>query len=284
MFRYAFVLILGTLSLSCGGPEQNIALVSTIKPLDLIVSQILPEQLKAVTLVKAGNSVHDYSMTIDDKKNLSRAKALIKVGWHLDDWLGKEASGGAAFIFSEKISPVNIGDDLKQGADPHFWISPKRVINGLPALTEFLIAHFPEHADQISNNSKQFHKELLLIHEKYLAAFALRTKTEFFAYHPAWRYLSEDYGMKLLGHMHSAHSDSISSKRMKEIVDILSNSPNPVFIGEIGIDSGAIENIRSQIPQMRIIYLDPIGYFSEAMSYSDLSLYNIEIINESITR
>lgn len=80
--------------------------------------------------------------------------------------------------------------------------------------------------------------------------------------------------MNMTDYLHKGHSDDPGARKLARIIDKMLGCDQPVFILEEGFDRGEIENIRKQVPQLKIVVLDPLGYSSSAESYTGLLEHN----------
>jgi len=67
----------------------NAEIVSSIKPVHLIVREIAKDQLDSSSLLDGSASPHDYSMKVSDAQKLRSADTFVWIGPQMESFLSK---------------------------------------------------------------------------------------------------------------------------------------------------------------------------------------------------
>ncbi|MCP4682338.1 MAG: zinc ABC transporter solute-binding protein [Desulfobacterales bacterium] len=89
------------------------------------------------------------------------------------------------------------GKDSHEIRDPHIWLSPPLVMIQARNILDALLKVDPAHRAVYEKNYRAFIKELTNIDVKIKGLFAGNDEgAQFLAYHPAWGYFAEAYGLE----------------------------------------------------------------------------------------
>ncbi len=86
-------LALGLSTLIAAAPVSAANIVTSIKPLELIVKAVAGDEAKVSTLVPAGSSPHSYTMKPSQRRALEQADVIFWVGPEMETFLNRLLSG-----------------------------------------------------------------------------------------------------------------------------------------------------------------------------------------------
>lgn len=187
--------------------------VTTVKPLSLIVQELTDGAADSETLLPPGTSPHDYALRPSDVKKLRDADLVVWVGPELELFLTKMlADSGNSLALTEQHTidlrhydeGVEIDHDdhshNHDGVDPHFWLGPKQAIQAAKVISEALIKFDPLHKNRYEDNLSQF------VYEVEQAINELNTELKpladrgYYVFHDGYGYFEEQFGLNNLGH------------------------------------------------------------------------------------
>lgn len=87
-------------------------------------------------------------------------------------------------------------DHSPHSIDPHYWMSPRNVIDILPVIEAALTKIAPAHAATFRANAEAYRKELEQLHGEIQTTLAPYRGSAVFVYHPAFGYFLDEYGLK----------------------------------------------------------------------------------------
>jgi zinc transport system substrate-binding protein len=207
VMRKLFLLTALVLLISCIGRETNksgnIVTVS-IAPYKYFVEAISGDDFQVNIMVPAGSNPHIYEPFPDQISKLRRSVAYISNGY-----LGFEVTWLDRFYetnrsmkklsLAEGIEPLESEHHHEgghvEGADPHYWVSPKCAMVMAGSVRDFLCTLKPEHRDLYEANYLKFESKISELDNKTKDLFADFQGRQFMIYHPNLGYLARDYGI-----------------------------------------------------------------------------------------
>ena len=263
-------------------PKSSDTISVTIKPLELIVGEIVGNSVNVNLIVPPGSSPHTFQLTIKDAVKLNKSDALIMVGAGLELWLNRVEKNfkkkQRLFKFSDYFSNF-IGSGSR--VNPHLWLSSKRVIKIIPELVKFLIKIYPENKAIFEKNSKNLIKEIEET-DKYieLKLNKIRNK-KVVMYHPVWAYFLQDYKIKSIATIERKPGESPSPKWVVEIIKKIKGEKVKVIIGEPNVSDKWVKMI-AEATGANVVILDPLGFSKKIKKYYELIKFNADLLMGSL--
>ncbi len=195
---------------------RDLILVS-IYPFYDVVKDIAGEGFKVESLVPPRADYHLYELGPRDIIKLHLAKVLFVSGVPLGEWEEKiqKITEAKVFKLSEGIELLFYGHE-ELGKDPHFWISPKRMIKVAENVYIDLKSVFPSR--DFKKSYEETDKKLSQLHKEYEEKLATCEIKRFGAVHPAFGYLARDYGLEQVVIREEHGHGDVSPKELARIV------------------------------------------------------------------
>ena len=208
-----FFIFLFFLSFAFG---KDLILVS-IFPFYDVVRDISGADFRIDTLVPPKADYHTYELSPRELIKLYIAKVFFVSGVPLGEWEAKAAKITKAKVFSlsEGIELLHYGH-RELGKDPHFWISPKRMLKVAQNVKKALESVYPN--KDFGNNYKAVYEKLLNLHENYKKTLSRCKIKVFGAVHPAFGYLAKDYGLTQIILREEHGHGGISPGELKKLI------------------------------------------------------------------
>lgn len=165
---------------------EPLRVMASIKPLALMVEELAGDRVEVTTLMKPGQTPHDFAFKVSDRQRLAEADVLIWVGATLEPYLATLASYKTELSMAEVLNitapqhhnhqhghrhdHVN-GHELDNShADQHYWLNPVHGTAMVIAIADKLAALDPEHAVTYRQNAERMGQQLLAISAQRLSA------------------------------------------------------------------------------------------------------------------
>jgi zinc transport system substrate-binding protein len=196
------------LLVSCIGKEtetkEKIITVS-IAPYKYFVEAIAGDDFQINVMVPAGSNPHIYEPFPDQVSKLRKSVAYISNGY-----LGFEATWLDRFYETNRsMKRLSLADGIEplesehhhegehvEGADPHYWVSPKCALIMAASVRDFLCTLSPEKKEEYVTNYGRLEKNISDLDKRTEDLFAGFKGRQFMIYHPNLGYLARDYGLE----------------------------------------------------------------------------------------
>ncbi|MGF1686694.1 zinc ABC transporter substrate-binding protein ZnuA [Photobacterium japonica] len=211
--------------------------VTTVKPLSMIVQALTKDVTTSDTLLPAGTSPHDYALRPSDARKLHDADLVIWVGPELERFLTKILDGHSnAFALTAQpgIDFRHYGESEQgdshatashnghdhhdedahaahehsdeahghdhEGIDPHVWLGPETALQAANVITQKLIALDPSHKTQYQANLKAFNGEVTSAVTEIEQSLKPLKDKGYFVFHDGYGYFEDQFQLNNLGH------------------------------------------------------------------------------------
>ncbi|AZL84199.1 zinc ABC transporter substrate-binding protein ZnuA [Aliivibrio salmonicida] len=192
---------------------QAMNVLSSVKPINLIVQELTNGVSESSYLVPQSASPHDYALRPSDIKKIKNADMIIWYGNDLEPFLSKVLADQKNVITISEFSSVDFyhfdqhGDDAHaeesghhHNTDPHFWLGPKEALGVAKEITVQLIKIDPLNKDQYKSNLAAFENKLAQAVETISKQLKPVQSKGYFVFHDAYGYFERYFGMNNLGH------------------------------------------------------------------------------------
>ncbi|EJB8542317.1 zinc ABC transporter substrate-binding protein ZnuA [Vibrio parahaemolyticus] len=192
-------------------PAQAITVLTSIKPIQLMVTELTEGVSTPEVLVQSNASPHDYSLRPSDVKKVASADLVIWYGHDLEPFLEKVVSNRSCTLTLSEIPNLALRefdsehshdhDGHDHGShDPHFWLGIKPVKQVAQAVVNKLVEIDPANAKTYSNNLVKFEEQLAAKDKEIEQQLAPVKNQGYFVFHDAYGYFEERYQLNNLGH------------------------------------------------------------------------------------
>ncbi|EHV9706002.1 zinc ABC transporter substrate-binding protein ZnuA [Vibrio parahaemolyticus] len=250
-------------------PAQAITVLTSIKPIQLMVTELTEGVTTPEVLVQSNASPHDYSLRPSDVKKVASADLVIWYGHDLEPFLEKVVSNRSSTLTLSEIPNLALRefdsehshdhDGHDHGShDPHFWLGIKPVKQVAQAVVNKLVEIDPANAKTYSNNLVKF-EEQLAAKDKEIEQQLAPVKTQgYFVFHDAYGYFEERYQLNNLGHFTVTPDRKPGAKTLIQIRKTLGSGNVVCVFSEPQFTPAVVESVMrgSNVAKGE---LDPLG-------------------------
>ncbi|NPA32452.1 MAG: zinc ABC transporter solute-binding protein [Aquificae bacterium] len=224
--------------------SKDLLLVSIYPFLD-VTKDVAGEDYRVESLVPPKADYHLYELTPRELIKLYVARVLFVSGVPLGEWEEKASRITRAHVFSlsEGIELLTYGHE-KLGKDPHFWTSPKRMIQVSKNIKDALSRVYK--GKDFTRGYKKAEEKLSSLHtayEKGLSRCAYRT---FGALHPAFGYIAKDYNLKQVVLQEEHGHGDLSPSQLKKLLSAIKKNKIKVILVPLGVESQVARLLREE--------------------------------------
>lgn len=254
---------------------SKVKVVVSIAPQKYFIDKIAGNLANTIVITPSNRNPEQYEPTIMQMGEISDAKLYFGVGIDFErEWKDRFLSSAKNLTYVQLQSDPNMmhhhhehdghehhehdhhhHDHHKH--DAHVWLSVKFASIHAKQITEALIKIDPEHKSTYEKNLKAFEGEIKDLDSKIKAIFdAPSAQKTFLVYHPAFEYLSAEYGLKELSIQREGKEPTL--RHLKELSDTIRQKKLQVIYLQPGFSEKQVRLI-AQSNKLKISTLDPFA-------------------------
>jgi zinc transport system substrate-binding protein len=266
--RKIFFLLIALFALSCGSnsPDSGNKIITvSIAPFRYFVEQIAGNDFTVNVMVPAGADPHTYEPFPGQINKLRKSIAYISNGY-----LGFEMNWLDRFYETNStMKRLCLGDSIEpltsvhkhegghiEGADPHYWVSPRCAHVIASSVKRLLIDLNPSQKDKYETNYQNLLSKIEDVNKKATELFSAMPNKSFMIYHPNLAYIGRDYGLEEIPVEFEGKEPTPS--RMKELIDRARKDNLKTIFVQMEYDTKNAKAIAGEIGA-KIVLIDPLS-------------------------
>ncbi|MGC9460022.1 zinc ABC transporter substrate-binding protein ZnuA [Vibrio genomosp. F10] len=245
-------------------------LLTSIKPIQMIATEITLNAGDADVLLANNTSPHDYALRPSDIRRIRSADLVVWYGHDLEPFLTGVLSNQDNVITLSEIPHLSLREyqgDHDHGEhdghdhgdhDPHFWLGYEPTLQVAKALADRLSLLEPNNRKQYQQNYQTF--ELRLKQEKARIEDKLKPvkKNGYYVFHDAYGYFESDYQLNHLGYFTVSPDRKPGAKSLIAIKKTLQENQAKCVFSEPQFTPAIVESV-TRGSSVGLGELDPIG-------------------------
>ncbi|NIK12217.1 metal ABC transporter substrate-binding protein [Alkalibacillus almallahensis] len=332
----AFILIITILLVACGeeteqaneknSNQNNIddsemtgTVVTSIYPLEYIVSEIAGDTITVETVIPPGADAHTYEPSTKDMIDMSNHDAFFYVGNGLEvfaDTLASTVKGEGVETYSlanqadnlfadnasddqaEQNHEDNHGDDDNHHhedghdhengeLDLHFWLDPARMTQAGDLILAQLKDMYPDHAETFETNFESFSKKMKELDQSFQSTLSNQS-VDILVAHEAFGYWEREYGIEQHGIRGLSSSQDPSQKELQELFGTLEErNLNHVILEKNRNDSLArtiADEFDLTVYELHSLETITEDNIEQGADYVDIMENNLEVLKDTINQ
>jgi len=232
-------------------PGEATHVVTTIYPVKLIING-MDSRRNVTALIKGASSPHDYSPKPSEIQKIQNTELFVRIGSDFDMWASELIKKNKIEVDSLKFI-----EDGEKVDNPHIWLSFKGTYEIISKLKPVLDEKFG-YDDLRKNQTYTLKNDLKDLEEKWVKKFKNLDNNKIALYHPAWDLLFKELGLTVSRIIKENPHKKLSSKEVKEIIDLIKENNIKVIIGEIQHKDPLLKTIKDET-DVTIVELNAIG-------------------------
>jgi ABC-type Zn uptake system ZnuABC Zn-binding protein ZnuA len=267
--------------------DGRMTILTTIPPIYSFTKNITGDIANVENLLPNGAEPHDYSFGPSDIKKVTKAQIIIKNGLGLESWLDKllvsaeenAATTGQELFVVDSSSGIDVMDN-----DPHVWLSPARAVAQVKNIRDALIRVDTANAEVYSNNAAFYINRLQTLSNDITIAVSALKKKEFVAFHSAFKYLADDYGLDQAAVIQESPGIESSPGAIANVMDIIRERDIKAIFSEPGSSHKIVNSIAGDLG-LEVHALDTLetGSLSKEW-YENKMRDNLEVLKKALNK
>ncbi|HDM8138385.1 TPA: zinc ABC transporter substrate-binding protein ZnuA [Vibrio harveyi] len=259
-------------------PAHAVTVLTSIKPIQMITTELTEGVTAPDVLLQNNASPHDYALRPSDVQKVAAVDLVIWYGHDLEPFLEKVVTDRGNTLTLSQIPGLSLRefgsehshdhDGHDHGThDPHFWLGVETVQQVANAIAHKLAEVDPVHADTYANNLKKFEVKLNATDSEIKQQLAPVKDKGYFVFHDAYGYFEERYGLNQMGHFTVSPDRKPGAKTLIRIRKTLGTGDVACVFSEPQFTPAVIESVMRG-SNVRSGVLDPLGSEVEVKSGS----------------
>ncbi|MGO1659735.1 MAG: zinc ABC transporter substrate-binding protein [Marinobacter sp.] len=227
------------------------SVLTSIKPLELLVRAVAPDDMHIDTLVTPGASPHNYAMTPSKRRLLQSADVIFWVGPDMETFLNRLLTAGEFAERSVTLMPSESaaehtgkpdhdhhpddqdhGHDHSSGKDPHIWVDPQMAITMAGSIRDSLAKLEGADIPALDRNLETFRRAITQKEKQIREQLKPLQNTDLFAYHTAFIRFAEHYNLNVEGVLTLNPALSPGARHIAAIQQSLRHANHPCLLTE----------------------------------------------------
>jgi zinc transport system substrate-binding protein len=261
-------------------------IVTTIHPFKEILQKVVGDRMEVIQLLPAGASPHTYELRPSEIMKIEQARAVFYGAANLDGWVTKMQH--AHLISLVDMIPDSLvlqisasvhfhSKNDRSNIDPHFWTDPLVVKAILPAICDTLSVLDPAGKNIYLKNMKAFRIELDKLNQEITNEERSLKGVSVFLSHPFFQYYLRRFGFKIAGIIEVNPGMEPTPRELKFFIDLSRKENVRAVLAQVQL-SDRPAKLLAEAAHIVLIELDPLGGFPGRETYSELLLYNTNLL------
>lgn len=255
---------------SAESTQSKINVLSSIKPVQAIVTAIAGEVVKSDLLIPAYISPHDYTFKPSDIRKVQKADLVFRIDEHFETMFNPifESLPDAMKVISLaespliKLLPANGGHEHDftdhDHADMHIFTSPQNALIMAQEITAALSKADSSNASVYKKNLQFFTEAVRSEIETIKAKLKLVKNKPYIVFHNSWQYFGKYFGLKTPTIIELHEGISTGVKSIMVIRKEIASKDISCIFSEPTISSRSINGLREKL-KVKVIEIDVIG-------------------------
>ena len=272
---------------------ETTGVISTIQPINSLVSAIIGNTGKSITIIPSEQSPHDFKLKPSDVKVLQNGNIIFYVSNHLESSITKvfknlpkniklinlmEESGVNHLAIRDNDAwerhdhhghddhdvhdkhgkKHDDHDDHEKEDDVHVWLSPDNAIKIVQKVNKVLSLYFPENSKIYNDNTTKFIDKIRNLKMELVKELSPIKNKPYIVFHDAYQYFEKTFELNAVGSVALEGDIASSPKQISIIKDKIVKSKASCVFQEPQFDSKLVK-IVVEGTDAKIGTLDPLG-------------------------
>lgn len=234
---------------------------------DVVANIACDGAAEVITLIPPGGDPHAFEPSLADRGRLGDADLVVANGLGLEEGLDDtlqavEKEGVQVFAVGDHVTTLRIGTDgavdPDEGADPHIWFDPARVLEAVPVLADALVQAGVERVE-VERCAAAYSRELTTIDTAVEAALWVvpEDRRRLVTNHDSLAYFADRYGFEVIGTVIPSPSTLAETNpaEIEELAQLIEDAGVPAVFAEAQHSSADADALASRVGDIEVVTL-----------------------------
>ena len=273
--------------------SETIGIITTIKPIDSLVSAVVGDTGKTISLIPSETSPHEFRLKPSDARALQNGNIIFYISPHLETSIVKvfetlpknikiinlmEETGIEHLSIRDneawelhdhhddekhddhdKHAQKDEHDDHKSKDDVHIWLDPENAIKIIKKVNTELSFFFPENAKIYDENATKIINKIKSLKKQLKKELLPIKEKPYIVFHDAYQYFEKTFQLNAVGSIALEDDIASSPKQISFIKNKIIKSKASCVFQEPQFDNKLVKTV-IEGTQAKIGTLDPLGF------------------------
>jgi zinc transport system substrate-binding protein len=248
------------LSVTVAADSAKLQVLTTIKPLQLMVKAIAGETIEVDVLLAPQQSPHNYQLRPSDRLKLAEAAQIYWIGPSMETFLARSVLSLPADQVQTLGRNLSVEHDHHDSieTDPHLWLDYQQIIAMSAQIEQSLSVLMPEKKLEFANNRRDFLEKMQQIDTRAQNNFSTVAKRGFIMSHAAYTRFLQHYQLVDGIALSDAHGRVAGAKHLQVIEKYIAEKSPQCFLLDPSEQSTMQDNF-AQRYQLSTVAADAMG-------------------------
>lgn len=233
---------------------NTLQVATSFFPLYDFAKHVGGNKVNVTAMVPIGLEPHDWEPTAQQVLALKSADVFVYNGAGIDNWANKIETK-LKVNTSEGLSLLT---DSQGNHDPHTWLDPVMAKREVELIRNGLIKADPGNTDYYIQNAQSYNAQLDSLDAKIKSELSTCDKKDFIAFHSAFSYFSNRYGLHQHTILGSDPAGEVQPQTLQQLITFAQQYGLHIVYSEDLIDPRNAQVIADEIPNGKVLVLSPI--------------------------
>ena len=217
--------------------------------------------------------LHDFQLTPEDMKLISRADVFLVNGGGMESFLGDVTEQYPDLALFETTEGLRMPDE-----NAHVWMSVSRYRGQVDFIAERLCEISPEHAQELQANARAYDLKLAELEAQQEEILEKAKGRKIISFHDAYAYVADDYGLVTEYYINLDEERQTGAKEAADVLSAVRDGETNLIFAEEQYGRELAETVKKEA-DVNVYYLDTlVRGADEKDSYLDGMQKNINIL------
>jgi len=267
--------------------KRHLKVLASFYPLYEFTKTIGGERIDVSVIVPSGIEPHDWEPTIQDLQKMQNADMIVINGVGLEPWITKLVSVNPDILIVDTSNGIPLLEkdkhmfDNKIQNDPHIWLDPVLAKKQIQNIVDGLSIIDPQNTNYYQENANAYNTKLILLDNKIKNELSICVKKEFLAFHDAFSYFANEYGLNQNTIIGVNPSEEPTAVTLQQIVQKAQNLDLHVIFTEEAVNPRISDVIADEIGA-KVLILSPIEIYEKNSDYIKRMEQNLSNLKEEL--
>lgn len=256
---------------------QPLKVVSSIAPVNMLVTALIGPEVQAYTLLNANSDPHEFSLRLSDRTLLAQADLVIWLGPNFERFLVKALPQASAQLELDQ-TPGLSWPAGRQGLDLHLWLNPSNAKLMAGAIAARLSEQLPTSKEQIQQRLVALNERIDTVNAQIQTRLKAVKQVPFGVGHDGYGHWVSYFGLNQVAALSVMPDQHLGAKHLAQVQQQL--------IGARCVITDFAEGNQQKLQallQLPVVVADPLAQARKYSDYGDFLLAMADVFSACLS-